>query len=143
MERQDLKTNNHGVFRLFYHIGFQIKYRNPCITPEMARTLELSLTETAAKWECQVTEFGAEVDHIHFILDAHPSMNLARMIGNLKTVSSRRVRKEYENHLSQYFWKPYFWSRSYSVISVGGRASLETVIRYIQNQEPPAPHPLD
>lgn len=131
------------MFRLFYHVGFQVKYRHKCITPEMAETIKVTISDTAIKWKCNVTEFGAEADHIHFILDAQPSMNLARMLGNLKTVSSRRVRKEYAEHLSAYFWKPYFWSKSYSVISIGGRAHIDTVIKYIQRQEPSAPPPLD
>ena len=40
-------------------------------------------------------------------------------------------------HLARYFWKPYFWSRAYGIVSTGG-APLETVRAYIQNQEHPA-----
>lgn len=70
-------------------------------------------------------------------------MNLARMLGNLQTVSSRRIRQEFQEHVSTYYWKPYFWNKSYSAISVGSRASLETLMQYIQDQEAPPPRPLD
>jgi len=88
-------------------------------------------------WRCRLVEFGGEADHVHLLIDAHPSMNLSQMIGNLKTVSARRVRQEFPDQLKPYFWKPYFWSKSYAIISVGGRASLETLVEYIRNQESP------
>jgi putative transposase len=46
------------------------------------------------------------------------------------------MRGEYTGHLKTYFWKPYFWSRSYCVVSAGG-ASLETLKAYIEGQERP------
>ncbi len=54
------------------------------------------------------------------------------------SVSSRRIRNEYAQHLRKYFWKPYFWNRAYAVISVGGRANIETLLKYIQHQDEPA-----
>ena len=69
------------------------------------------------------------------------------MIGNLKAVSARRIRREFAQHVRRYYWKPFFWNSAYAVISVGGRASIETLLRYIQEQqEPPrawAAPPLD
>jgi putative transposase len=44
----------------------------------------------------------------------------------------------FEEHLKQYFWKPYFWSRSYSLFSVGAKgAPIEVLLRYIQEQDAP------
>ena len=64
-------------------------------------------------------------------------MNLARRVGNLKTVSARLVRKEFAAHLKSYFWKDRFWSSSYAVVTAGGHASLEQLIAYVQGQEKP------
>jgi putative transposase len=50
-------------------------------------------------------------------------MNLARFIGNLKTVSSRYMRKKFANHLKRFFWKTRFWNSAYAVVSAGGHAS--------------------
>jgi putative transposase len=88
-------------------------------------------------WRCELVEFGGEADHVHLLIDAHPSMNLARMIGNLKTVSARLIRKEFEDHLKKYFWKVKFWNNAYAVVSAGGHANLETLLQYIQDQESP------
>ena len=46
------------------------------------------------------------------------------------------MRKKYEHHLSQFYWKPVLWTRAYCLISAGG-ASLEILKQYIGNQKAP------
>lgn len=84
-------------------------------------------------------EFSGETDHIHLLFEAHPSLNLSQLIANLKTVSSRLIRKEYSDYLSKYFWKPYFWSSSYGLKSVSRGAEFGVIVEYIQKQERPQP----
>ncbi len=144
MENQQLRIGNHAAYKLYYHIVLSVKYRHPAITAEMLTRLEDVATTVLGKWRCRLIEFGGEADHIHLLVEAHPAMDLSRMIGNLKTVTARRLRSEYPEHLAKYFWKPYFWNKAYAVVSVGGRASLETLLAYIQDQEtPPAAEQLD
>lgn len=92
--------------------------------------------DVLGKWGCELVEFGGEPDHVHLLIDANPALDLSRLIGNLKTVSARYIRKEFSNHLQHFFWKPYFWSRSYCVTTTGG-ASLDVVKQYVLNQEQP------
>ena len=53
------------------------------------------------------------------------------------SITSRRLRAEYSEHLAQFYWgaKPQFWSGSYALISVGAQAPLDQPIKYVQNQE--------
>ncbi|WP_414587336.1 transposase [Scytonema sp. PCC 10023] len=46
-------------------------------------------------------------------------VDLSKLVNNVKTISSRRLRSEYAEHLSQFYWgsKPQFWSGSYAIIS--------------------------
>ncbi len=133
---KDLRTKNHAAFRLQYHVILVIKYRHQCLTGEMLTRLESIFRNVLRKWDCDLMEFSGETDHVHLLVDAHPALELSRLIGNLKTVSARRIRSEYTEHLKTYFWKPYFWSRSYCVVSAGG-ASLEALKAYIEGQERP------
>lgn len=136
-----LKSKNHSVFRLMYHIVLTIKYRHKILTPEMLNDLEQILGKLARKWECELIEFGGEADHVHLLIDAHPNLNLSDFVKNLKSVSSRRMRKEYADYLQQYLWGGEFWHDAFSVISVGGRANIETLLQYIENQrKPKTPH---
>lgn len=97
--------------------------------------LENIFTDVLEKWGCRMVEFGGEADHCHLLIEGKPAMDLSRLIGNLKTVSARRMRNEYAEHLKPYFWKPYFWNKAYAVISVGGRTPIETLLKYIQDQD--------
>lgn len=137
MTNEILKTQNHSAFRLQYHIVFVVKYRHKCITAPMLQRLEDIFADVLQKWRCRLMEFNGEADHVHLLISAHPALDLSRLIGNLKTVSARRVRAEYEEYLKKFFWKPYFWSKAYTVISVGNKAPLEVLIRYIQEQDSP------
>ena len=134
-----LKTSNHAAYSLQYHIILSIKYRHKCLTAEMMERLRSIFADVSESWRCKLIEFGGGADHVHLLVEAHPSMNLARFVGNLKTVSSRYMRKEFAQHLSQFFWKLRFWNSAYGVVSAGGHASIEQLLAYIQDQETP-PH---
>jgi putative transposase len=88
-------------------------------------------------WDVELLEFGGESDHVHLMLELHPNIMPSRFINNLKTVTSRRLRKEFPKHLAKYYWKPVLWTRAYCLLSTGG-APLEILRRYIENQETPS-----
>lgn len=134
-----VRSLNHAKFELYYHAVFATKFRHECITLEMLDRLEDILAETLLKWKCQLVEFGGEADHVHLLFDAHPAMELSVLMNNLKTVSSRLIRKEFSSHLSAYYWKPFFWSGGYGLKTAGGGATLEKLIEYVKNQEKPEP----
>lgn len=104
----------------------------------MLERLEEIFKDLLIKWNSSLVEFGGEADHIHCLFETEPTVQLASLIKNLKSVSSRKIRREYSKHLKPYYWKPYFWNRAYCVISVGGRANIETLLTYIENQDEPA-----
>jgi len=85
------------------------------------------------RWDCKLIEMNGEEDHIHILFDAPPQINLANTINNYKTVTSRYIRKEFPKELSKFYWKPYFWSRSYMILSTGG-ATIEVIKKYIEKQ---------
>lgn len=131
-----LRTRSHGAFRLHYHIVFVIRYRNPVMNAAMIERLQEIFADVLSKWGCSLTECNGEADHVHLLIEAHPALDLSRLIGNLKTVSARRMRQEFAQRLARWFWKPYFWSRAYAVTTTGG-ANLDTVKQYVLSQESP------
>ena len=134
-----MRIMNHAAFEIYYHLTLQIKYRHKLITEEMLQRLESIFRDTLSKWRCSIVSFSGETDHIHLLFEAHPSLNLSQLIANLKTVSSRLIRKEYSDYLAKFFWKPYFWSSSYGLKSISKGAEFEVIVKYIQNQERPQP----
>jgi putative transposase len=84
-------------------------------------------------WDIDLIEFGGEADHIHLLLEFHPNIAPAKFVNNLKTVSSRLLRKQFDTQLARYYWKPVLWTRAYCLLSAGG-APLDIIKEYIENQ---------
>lgn len=139
MNFKRLKTRSNSAFRLIYHLVLVTKFRNDSLTGEMLEHLEEIFALTLTKWNCELIEFGGESNHIHVLFEAIPSIDLSKLVNNLKTVSSRLMRKEYAEHLKHFYWsdKPMFWGGSYALITVGTQVPLEKLIEYVQNQEKP------
>jgi len=131
--RQELKTLYHCVYNLQYHLVLVTKYRRKCITTAMLARLREILAATTAKWGGELIECNGEADHVHLLISLSPTIQLSTFVNNLKTVSSRLIRKEFGRELARWYRKPVFWSRSYCVISCGG-APLSVLRQYIEQQ---------
>lgn len=131
-----LRTHSHCVYKLTYHLVLVTKYRHKCITKEILEFLKKNIENNLNKNDIELLEFNGESDHIHLLIEAHPSMDLSKVINNIKTVSSRMVRKEFKSYLEKYYWKPYFWKRGYCIITTGG-ATIDIIKKYIKEQETP------
>ncbi len=81
-------------------------------------------------------EFNGESDHVHLLIDIHPDNNIAQLVSSLKSASSRIIRKQFTEYLSQFYYKPVFWSGSYYIASCGG-VTIEKLRKYIDNQKTP------
>ena len=82
----------------------------------------------------QVCIYNGESDYVHMLLELNPKITLSTFINNLKTVSSRYIRKDFKLHLEKfYFDNPIFWSRSYCILTCGG-APLAVIKQYIEQQ---------
>ena len=122
------------VYDLSIHLVLVTKYRKKVITKPMMTRLKQILEATCAKWDCQLVEFNGEPDHIHMLIDINPKAQISAFANNLKTVSSRLIRKEFPERCAKFYSKPVFWKIGYFVSSTGG-ANLETIKRYIQQQD--------
>ena len=131
-----MKSHYHCVYKLTYHLVLVTKYRKKCLSNEMLNRLEEIVKKNCADWEIDLLEFNGEADHTHLLLEMHPNIMPSKFINNLKTVSSRLIRKEFEEELKPYYWKPVLWTRAYCLLTTGG-ATIDVIREYIQNQERP------
>lgn len=134
MKKQTLNTLNHSVYSLQYHLVFATKYRRKCISPLMLDRLREIFQATVEKWHGELIEFNGEADHVHLLLSLNPKLRLSDFVNNLKTVSSRLIRKDFRSELAEFYWKPVFWSGSYCILTCGG-APLSVIKQYIENQQ--------
>ena len=68
----------------------------------MLDRLKEIVTDLCQKWEVELLEFNGEADHVHLLLDMHPNIMPSKFINNLKTVTSRLMRKEFAKHLAKF-----------------------------------------
>jgi len=100
----------------------------------MLEKLKEIFDSTLEKWESTLVEFNGEPDHVHLLLSVNPKCQPSKLVNNLKTVSSRLIRRDFDEHLAKvYRGKPVFWSRSYCILSCGG-APISVLKQYIQQQ---------
>ena len=92
-----------GLFiLLLFIIVFVTKYRKKVITSEILQQLNKIFDQTCSKWECELLEFNGEVDHVHLLITFNPKVQLSKFIANLKTVSSRLIRRDFADYCRQF-----------------------------------------
>ena len=98
----------------------------PVINAQILSRLEEIFRETCIKWDTTLTEMNGEKDHVHLLISINPKVQISAFANNLKTVSSRLIRKEFPAHCAKLYRQAVFWKIGYFVSSTGG-ANLETV----------------
>ncbi|MEG4323791.1 transposase [Microcoleus sp. AT3-A2] len=53
------------------------------------------------------------------LLSDIPKVQMSKLVNNLKTVSSRLIRKEFSAQVNKFYYKPVFWTGAYFVSSCG------------------------
>lgn len=128
------KSHYHCVYKLAYDLVLVTKNGRKCFTNDMLVRLEEMATDLCQKWDIELLEFNGEPDNVHLLLDMHPNIVPSRFINNLKTVTSRLMRKEFAAHLAEFYSEPVLWARAYCLLTTGG-ATIDTIRQYIEKQE--------
>lgn len=118
------------------HLVLTSKYRRKVFNAEMLQRLGEIVEDLCQKWDCKLIEFNGEEDHVHLLFQYFPQMELTKFINNLKTVTSRRLRSEFQERINQFYWKDVLWNGSYFVASCGG-VTISTLRKYIESQGSP------
>ncbi len=131
------RTGKHVVFELYVHLVFTPKYRRKVFDEKiLLRRLESIFQEQCSLQDCRLAEFNGESDHVHLLVNFPTKTSIAKLCRALKGVSARVLRKEFPDHIKRMLWGDHFWSPSYCAVTAGG-APLETIKKYIENQNRP------
>ncbi len=113
---------------LYVHLVFATKRREGTLTFPVRERLYDYIIGIFRRNNCFVYAINGVSDHIHILFDLHPSVALAHLVRELKTVSSGWIKKE---------WLfPMFcgWNDGYYAGSLSP-AHKDACIRYIKEQE--------
>jgi putative transposase len=152
--RDDFVGKHRSTSDLKVHLVLTTKYRRKVFDGKMIERLHDIYADLLAKWDCKLIEFNGEEDHIHLLFQYFPDIALNKLVNNLKSVSSRRIRQEYGEKLDAIYKsagqgsevaseqtlaarKDVLWNGSYFVASCGG-VTVTTLRKYIEEQDKPA-----
>ena len=129
----EIYKNRHSAYNLHVHLAFITKYRKKVLADNHRQYFKEVVAEICKDFGAELKECNGEGDHVHMLIQYPPTVQLSKMVNNLKSVTSRRMRANFID-LRVAYNKPVLWSRSYFAGSCGG-APLEIIKQYIQNQQ--------
>ena len=129
----EIYKNRHSAYNLHVHLVFITKYRKKVLADNHRQYFKEVVAEICKDFGAELKECNGEGDHVHMLIQYPPTVQLSKMVNNLKSVTSRRMRANFIDLRAAYN-KPVLWSCSYFAGSCGG-APLEIIKQYIQNQQ--------
>jgi putative transposase len=122
-----------NVYCLKFHLVLVTKDHCRVIDSAMLERLEEIIMVTCQKWKCQLESFQGDESRVYLQIDFPPEVQLSKLINNLKTVSSRLIRKEFKSCIDE-FCKDAFWHGTYYIASCGGM-TIEELKDYVDKRD--------
>lgn len=127
-------TGAHTKHRLLYHLVWIPKYRKRVLIGKIAIKLKHLFYEACKVNQWWIEELNILPDHIHMLIQLHPSESVSDVIQRLKGGTSRILRKEFPE-LEEFLWGDSFWADGYFAETVG-KVNMQDLKKYIKdNQE--------
>lgn len=127
-----LDSNNHSVFKMYFHLVLVTKYRKKVIDDDICDYLKERFEIIGRNYNLHLQEMNHEYDHVHILFKGEPKSNISKFINAYKSSTSRKVKELYPG-VKEKLWKSQFWSQSFCLITTGG-APLEVIKEYIKSQ---------
>jgi putative transposase len=123
--------DKHMVYSCQYHVIFCPKYRRPVLTGQIEERLKELILNKQDEYQYKLLDMEVMPDHVHLLLDVSPKFGIYRVVSLIKGYTSKTLRNEFPELRRKL---PTLWTLSRFVSSVGA-VSLETVIKYIEEQK--------
>lgn len=127
----DLESLSHTKWRSQYHIVITPKYRRQIIYGKYKAEIGKILRTICERYEVEIIEANACVDHIHMLVAIPPKISVSRFMGILKGKSALMIFDRFAN-LKYKYGNRHFWCRGYYVDTVG--RNKKVIQQYIQKQ---------
>lgn len=114
--------------QIYIHIVFAVKGRQNLIRAEIREELHKYITGIITNRDQKLLSIFCMPDHTHLLIGLKPSINISDLVRNIKAGSSKFI-NDTKLIKGKFSWQEGFGVFSYS------RSQIDTVIKYIQNQE--------
>ena len=129
------RSKGHSKFLLQYHLILVCKYRHKLMSVNnISSDIKKLSEEIALRHNVNIWYVESDNDHIHYMIETTPNINLSNFVKTLKSYTTYHIWKKYPAYLSKCFWtEKTFWSDGYFIASIG-EVSAATFKEYIENQ---------
>ena len=114
--------------QIYIQVVFAVQGRQNLIRPERKEELQKYITGIITRQGQKLLAINCMPDHTHLLLGLKPGMALSDLVGDIKAGSTNHINKN-RWVVGKFSWQEGFGAFSY------GHSQLDTIIRYIQNQE--------
>jgi len=128
----ELRSSGHTVGETNLHLQFTPAYRRDIFLDTLVRELTVAyILQRGKEMKIEIAAIECGPDHLHLFVKNWKNWKIPVLAGQLKTYSSRMMRKGHRYLFSDKLWGKKFWSGGYFHRTVGAVTS-ETIKRYIQ-----------
>ena len=126
-------TKRHNKTLLLYHLVCPLKYRKSVITKEIGESLQEICLQISERYEINFVEIGYESDHVHFLVQSVPNLNVSEITKTIKSITAKQL---FEKHpeIKAKLWGGNLWSSGYYANTVGQYGNEEVIRKYIERQ---------
>jgi putative transposase len=118
-----------SLANVLIHLVFSTKNRYPFLRrSEIRDTMAGYLIGILENLKCPSLQVGVVEDHVHILCQLHRTMSVAKLVEELKTSSSVRIKEEGAE------LRDFHWQNGYGVFSIS-QSSAPQVKNYVANQE--------
>jgi len=125
-ECEDLMANTYS--QIYIQTVFAVDGRLSLIRPEFKEELYKYITGIVRNNNHKLIAINGMSDHVHILIGLKPAMALADLVRDIKADSSDFINRK------KWVRGKFCWQEGYGAFSYG-HSQLNTIIRYIQNQE--------
>jgi len=115
-------------WRLYYHVVWSTKYRDPLITSEVEPVIYGYIRNKVIGLKGFVFALNGMADHVHLVVAIPPSISVSSFVGQVKGVTSAKFNRYF--HLENLF----YWQDEFGVFSFDHKR-LPNVVAYVENQK--------
>jgi putative transposase len=130
--KNELRSSGHTVGETNLHLQFTPAYRRDIFVEPLVRELTIAyIVQKSREMKIEVAAIDCGPDHLHLFVKNWKNWKIPVLAGQLKTYSSRMMRKGHSYLFENKLWGKKFWSAGYFHRTVGA-ITAETVKRYIK-----------
>lgn len=118
-----------ALWRLYYHLVWATKERQPFITPKVEPELYGYILGKAKMLDYIVHALGGVEDHIHIVASISPKVSISKFVKDIKGSSAYHI-----SHSMNQPENNFNWQKGYGVFSLGSK-QLDEAIAYVLNQK--------